>query len=135
MAGYSPNPLLRKLGIRAGYCIQVFNEPETYWDDLGPLPEQVEGSEEQGHANIDFIHFFTKSAKEMKERFPILKTSIKKDGMIWISWPKKASKVPTDMSDGVVRDFGLAIGLVDVKVCAVDEVWSGLKFMYRVKDR
>lgn len=135
MAGYSPNPLLKKLGIKAGYHIQVFNEPETYWDNLGPLPEQVEGSDEEGLGNIDFIHFFTKSAEEMRERFPTLKTSIKKDGMIWISWPKKASKVPTDMSDGVVRDFGLAIGLVDVKVCAVDEVWSGLKFMYRVKDR
>ena len=135
MAGYSPNPLLRKLGIKAGYRIQVFQEPDNYWDDLGPLPDDVEGVADEGNADVDFVHFFTKSADDMKARFPTLKSSIKKTGMIWISWPKKASKVPTDMSDMVVRNYGLEIGLVDVKVCAVDEVWSGLKFMYRVKDR
>jgi len=135
MAGYSPNPLLRKLGIKEGYRIQVFNEPETYWDDLGPLPDAVEGVDEEGQGDLDFIHFFSKSADEMNERLPILKSSLKKTGMLWISWPKKASKVPTDMGDMVVRNAGLDIGLVDVKVCAVDEIWSGLKFMYRIKDR
>ena len=135
MAGYSPNPLLRKLGIKAGYAIQIFNEPDTYWDDLGPLPDDVEGVDEASPESIDFIHFFTKSADELTEQIDVLKSSIKKTGMIWISWPKKASKVPTDLTDMVVRNTGLAAGLVDVKVCAVDEVWSGLKFMYRVKDR
>ena len=135
MAGYSPNPLLHKLGIKEGYRIQIYHEPDTYWDDLGPLPDGVEGVDEEGNADIDFIHFFSKSADEMLERLPTLKSSIKKTGMIWISWPKKASKVPTDMSDMVVRNAGLEAGLVDTKVCAVDEIWSGLKFMYRVKDR
>lgn len=135
MAGYSPNPLLKKLGIKENYRIQIFNEPENYWDDLGPLPEGVEGVEQEGQEDVDFIHFFTKSADEMKERLPTLKASLKKTGMLWISWPKKASKVPTDMGDMIVRNTGLDAGLVDVKVCAVDEVWSGLKFMYRVKDR
>lgn len=135
MAGYSPNPLLKKLGIKAGYSIQVFNEPDNYWDDLGPLPDDVEGVDEATEASLDFVHFFTKSADELRAQILPLKASIKKTGMIWISWPKKASKVPTDVTDMVVRNTGLEAGLVDVKVCAVDEVWSGLKFMYRVKDR
>lgn len=135
MAGYSPNPLLRKLGIKAGHRIQVFNEPDNYWDDLGPLPENIEGVDEAAPESLDFIHFFTKSAAELKNEIDSLKSRVKKTGMIWISWPKKASKVPTDVTDMVVRNIGLEAGLVDVKVCAVDEVWSGLKFMYRVKDR
>lgn len=135
MAGYSPNPLLKKLGIKENYRIQVFNAPESYWKDLGPLPENVEGVEAAGSEEIDFIHFFTKSADEMRNEIHTLKAHLKKSGMLWISWPKKASKVPTDMSDGIVRSTGLEAGLVDVKVCAVDEIWSGLKFMYRIKDR
>lgn len=135
MAGYSPNPLLKKLGIKENFRIQVFNAPDSYWEDLGPLPENVEGVDDAALEEIDFIHFFTKSADEMKGQIASLKASLKKTGMLWISWPKKASKVPTDMSDGIVRNTGLEAGLVDVKVCAVDEVWSGLKFMYRIKDR
>ena len=135
MAGYSPNPLLKKLGIKAGYTIQVFNEPDNYWDDLGPLPDEVEGVDDPEAGSVDFVHFFTKSADELKAQILLLKASIKKTGMIWISWPKKASKVPTDVTDMVVRKTGLEAGLVDVKVCAVDEGWSGLKFMYRVQDR
>jgi hypothetical protein len=135
MAGYSPNPLLKKLGIKEHFKIQVFNAPDNYWEDLGPLPANVEGVEKADEEEIDFIHFFTKSADEMKREIGTLKASLKKTGMLWISWPKKASKVPTDMSDGIVRSTGLDAGLVDVKVCAVDDVWSGLKFMYRIKDR
>ncbi|HNP06444.1 MAG TPA: hypothetical protein PKN99_02405 [Cyclobacteriaceae bacterium] len=83
----------------------------------------------------DFIHLFVKEKKRFGREFLKLKTELKKDGMLWVSWPKKSSKVASDLDENIIRDYGLANGLVDVKVCAVDEVWSGLKFMYRVKDR
>lgn len=84
---------------------------------------------------IDFIHFFTRAAAELESRFPQLKAALAFDGMLWVSWPKKASKVNSDLDENVVREVGLRNGLVDVKVAAVDEVWSGLKFVYRLEDR
>ena len=86
-------------------------------------------------ANIDFIHLFTNSVKELETKLPLLKEQIKKDGMIWVSWYKKSSGRATELSDNVVRDTALAIDLVDVKVCAVDEDWSGLKLVFRIKNR
>jgi len=86
-------------------------------------------------AEVDFIHVFVKESKVFQKEFLYCKKHLKKTGMLWISWPKKASKVATDLDENVIRDFGLEAGLVDVKVCAVDEVWSGLKFMFRLKDR
>ncbi len=123
LAGYSGTPLLQKLGIKAGMGTHLVNAPADY-----PLREA-------GTAPYDFIHFFTKEKKELLKKFPELKKKLSHSGMLWISWPKGASKVPTDLNDNVVREIGLAKGLVDVKVCAVDELWSGLKFVYRLKDR
>jgi hypothetical protein len=131
MAGYSPKPLLQKLGIKSGIKILVINAPEQYWKDLGPLPTGVEKSEKLA----DFIHFFSKDKTEYQKRLPEFKKRLKPTGMLWVSWPKKASKVATNLDEKEVRDFALKNGLVDIKVCAVDETWSGLKLVIPVKDR
>lgn len=134
MAGYSATPLLKKLGIKPGFHLFIHNPPKAYFDWLSPLPEdvQVKASLKGG---LDFIHIFTKEKKEFEAQFLKAVKCLKKAGMLWISWPKKASKVETDLDENIIRDFGLKNGLVDVKVCAVDDVWSGLKFVIRVKDR
>ena len=133
-AGYSGTPLIKKLGIKAGMSVCFVNAPEHYPDLLGALPDDVTvvGSVE---ADLDFIHFFTKDRAELEAHFAELKAGISYSGLIWISWPKQASKVPTDLNENVVREIGLANGLVDVKVAAIDAVWSGLKFVYRLEDR
>lgn len=134
-AGYSKTPLIRKLGIKPGFNIHIIDAPEGYLTDtLGPLPEAVT-QHAALVAELDFIHAFTKQRVVLEAHFDDWKAHLAKTGMLWISWPKKASKVPTDLDGNIVREFGLAHGLVDVKVCAVDAVWSGLKFVYRVKDR
>ncbi len=134
-AGYSKRPLSQKLGIKPNFKIFLASNPEDYLEKLAPIPKGVVFAENIAGGNFDFIHFFTKDQADFKTQFPALKKSIKKNGMIWISWPKKASKVVTDVDESVVRLTGLENGLVDVKICAVDEVWSGLKFVYRLKDR
>lgn len=133
-AGYSQRPLIQKLGIKPGAQIAILNAPETYAALLGPLPPGVV-RQPRLVEGLDFIHFFTKSADELKSQFPQLKAALAKNGMLWISWPKKSSKVVTDLDENLIRDFGLAEGLVDVKVAAIDSIWSGLKFVYRVRDR
>lgn len=133
MAGYSGTPLLKKLGIKPGYSMIVINEPSAYWEWLAPLPEDALVNVKKGEA--DFIHLFVKERKIFEKEFIKNKKRMKKDGMFWISWPKKSSKVASDLDETIIRDFGLKNGLVDVKVCAVDETWSGLKFMFRLKDR
>ena len=85
--------------------------------------------------HVDFVHLFLLQRKAFEKEFIFFKKNLKKDGMMWISWPKRASKVPTDLDENIIREFGLANSLVDVKVCAVDKVWSGLKFVYRTQDR
>lgn len=132
MAGYSQTPLVKKLGLKKGYKLVLINQPDYYFNLLDDLPD-VRLADENEQA--DFLHFFTKDIKELKEQLPVLKSRMKKDGTLWVSWPKKASKVPTTVDESLVRAAGLATGLVDVKICAVDEIWSGLKFMYRTKDR
>lgn len=134
-AGYSENPLVKKLGIKSGFNAYAVNYPDHYPELLKELPEAVEFLEEPIVGKMDFVHFFVKEASELHEQLPRLKALLTKSGMLWISWPKKASKVPTDVTDHVVRTAGLGAGLVDVKVCAVDKVWSGLKFVYRIMDR
>lgn len=134
MAGYSGTPLIQKLGIKAGFQIHVANEPKAYWDWISPLPEKV-AAKKAGSKDLDFIHLFVTQRKEYEKEVLRHKRSLKPDGMIWISWPKKSSKVPSDMDENVVRDFALKNGLVDIKVCAVDEVWSGLKLVIPVKER
>lgn len=133
-AGYSQRSLVEKLGIKAGQRIALLHAPPAYADWLGPLPAGV--SQVQTLATgLDFVHFFTTSRAELLAYFPDLKAAIVTNGMIWISWPKKAAKMATDLDENVVREIGLAIGLVDVKVAAIDPIWSGLKFVYRKADR
>jgi hypothetical protein len=134
MAGYSKTPLARKLGIKPGHKIALLNAPENYDQTLGDLPENV-AVVDTDQNSLDVIQFFTTSAGELDARFPILRGGLKPDGALWISWPKRSSKIPTDLNENVVREIGLKHGLVDVKVCAVDELWSGLKFVYRLEDR
>lgn len=133
MAGYSGTPLIKKLGIVEGMRLSVLNAPIEFWKEIGKVPEvEALGVPTKG---MDFILYFASNKKDLKREFKKLAKTIKKNAMIWISWPKKASKVTTDLDEGVVRELGLAAGLVDVKVCAITEKWSGLKFVYRTKDR
>jgi hypothetical protein len=134
MAGYSETPLIKKLGIKSGSSIFVHQAPEAYFDWLGPLPNKVT-IKKKVTGQLDFIHLFVKDEKSFHQAFVKAQKVLKKDGMLWVSWPKKSSGVVTDLDENVIRNFGLQEGLVDVKVCAVDDVWSGLKFVVRVKDR
>jgi hypothetical protein len=133
-AGYSGTPLAKKLGIREGFVIRLINAPAYYFDLFTDLPQQI--SIQTGNkTEKDFIHFFTKDENEYTRLLPALKNEIKPHGMIWVSWPKKTSKVVTDVTEDLVRNYALKTGLVDIKVCAVDETWSGLKLVIPVKDR
>lgn len=128
MAGYSGTPLIKKLGIKEGMRIAFLYAPDSYRSLLGPLPAAID---EQSDDKLDFIHAFFTDRTDFELEIPELLSAIARDGMIWISWPKKASKVPTTMTEDIIREVALPMGLVDVKVCAVDEVWSGLKLMIR----
>lgn len=134
LAGYSGTPLAKKLGIKGDFHIDLINAPEYYLCLFTDLPANLY-FENDKDAKLDLIHFFTKSQKEYKSLLPQLKNHIKSNGAIWISWPKKSSKVPTDITEDIIRGFALQTGLVDIKVCAVDEIWSGLKLVIPVKDR
>lgn len=135
MAGYSATPLIKKLGIKPGFSLRIKNEPPDYWNWMSPLPENIKVLSRPKKEAADFIHLFVKDRKKFEIEFLKLKAELKKDGMLWVSWPKKSAKVASDLDENIIRNYGLVKGLVDVKVCAVDETWSGLKFMYRVKDR
>ena len=133
MAGYSKTPLIQKLGIKPGFRVCFLNAPPDYAKSLHlPL-----GVEPLAHPKLpmDFIQGFFKDKKTYEKSLPGLKKVLAPNGMIWVCWPKAASKVPTDLTESGVRNFGLKSGLVDIKVCAVDEIWSGLKFVIPVKDR
>lgn len=133
-AGYSGTPLEKKLGLKSGFVIRLINPPDYYFELFQAFPPDID-IQSDVHSPKDFIHFFTKEATELEDKLPRLKQEIKVNGMIWISWPKKASQVPTDITEDTIRGAALAIGLVDVKVCAVDNIWSGLKLVIPVKDR
>ena len=129
-------PLIKKLGIKAGFRLILQDPLDNYYELLGPLPEDVEEVDPQSdQEQVDFIHFFAYSFSELEAQLPPLKARLKANAMLWISWPKKASKIETDLNRDLIREYGLAAGLVDVKVCAIDEDWSGLKFVYRTNDR
>lgn len=134
-SGYSGTPLLRKLGIKAGYRCFVHNPIDHYFDLLFEIPETAEFEHDQPTGEYDFIHSFTNDRGELRNIFRLLKPYLKMNGIFWISWPKGSSKLPKDINENDVRAVGLSAGLVDVKVCAVDKDWSGLKFMYRKEDR
>ena len=133
-SGYSGKPLIVKLGIKEGFTIFAMNQPENYFDILGELPGEV-SVKSRLSGEMDFIHFFTKDKKELSSNLLNLKKHLNKNGMLWVSWPKKSSKIPTDITEDTIREIALPKGLVDIKVCAIDENWSGLKLVYRLKDR
>ena len=130
-AGYSTRSLRDKLGIKVGATVAIIDAPAEY----ASLTELTQFDTELDQEFYDFLHFFTSSRLGLGHVFPVLAKRLKSDGLLWISWPKQSSGVQTDLTENVVREIGLANGLVDVKVAAIDEVWSGLKFVYRLKDR
>jgi hypothetical protein len=134
MAGYSQRSLADKLGIKPGTVVTALSPPPAYLTLLKPVPADVTFVSRLGK-RARFIHCFVTRRAELEREFPALARGLADDGMAWISWPKKAAKVETDLTEDVVRALGLRAGLVDVKVCAVDEVWSGLKFVRRLADR
>ena len=135
MAGYSGTPLVKKLGFKEGFRAGFVNPPKGFQKELAPLPNGVGISVDSLTKPLDLIILFADSEKMLKREFSRLARKLTQSGMLWIAWPKKASGVSTDLSENIIRDIGLDAGLVDVKVCAVNEVWSGLKFVYRLKDR
>jgi len=135
MAGYSGTRLAKKLGFKEGFRVGFVNPPRGFQQELGSLPSGVKISVVRLPKPLDLILFFADSQQILKREFPKLAQKLGKNGMLWIAWPKKASGVATDLSDNSVRKIGLDAGLVDVKVCAVNDIWSGLKFVYRLEDR
>ena len=133
MAGYSGTPLVKKLGIKSGFNVALINAPRDFARHLD-LPANVTINLKT-RKPLDFALLFVKSEKELTVGFSEYAARLTPAGMLWVSWPKKSSGVITDLSETNVRTIGLAAGLVDVKICAVDDVWSGLKFVFRLKDR
>jgi hypothetical protein len=134
VAGYSGTVLARKLGIKPGARVALVRAPDGFEETLDPLPDGVR-VRTQARASQDVVLFFATRRAELERRFDGLANAVAPSGGLWIAWPKRTSNVATDLRESVVRDVGLAHGLVDNKVCAVDEVWSGLRFVYRLKDR
>ncbi len=136
MAGYSSTPLAKKLGITEASRVALVGAPAGFRRTLGKLPGAVELRWDlRGGGDQDVIVFFTTRAAELRRRFPAIARRMAQSGGFWVAWPKRASGVPTDVGDGVVRKIGLGAGLVDNKICAIDETWSGLRFVYRLRDR
>ena len=133
MAGYSGTPLVKKLGIKPADRLSLVNAPGDFGGELDGLPADVKMVSERSEAEVAIV--FAKSMAEFKKRFQAATKSMTTDGMVWAAWPKKASGIQTDLSESNIREFGLGIGVVDVKVCAIDDTWSGLKFVIPVKDR
>lgn len=133
-SGYSGTPLAQKLGIKENFKVRFINQPDHYFNLFSDLPPAIKHINDS-KTKKDFIHYFTKEAKALQKDIVSLRNQIEPNGMIWISWPKKASKIPCDITEDIIRAIALKNGLVDVKVCAVDEVWSGLKLVIPVKNR
>ena len=134
MAGYSETPLAKKLGIKENSQIALVGAPNNFRDELGPLPDGA-AIVPQTRKSLDLILLFVTRKADLLNQFTVLAQRLPAAGIIWVAWPKKASGVPTDLNFDVVQKHGLAEGLVDTKICAVNEIWSGLKFVYRLKDR
>jgi hypothetical protein len=134
MTGYSETPLTKKLGIKENYRVAILNAPQGFSETLGALAPGVQLLKTVKKP-LDLILFFTKSHAQLTRRIAELAGRLPANGMLWIAYPKKASGVPTDLNFDLVQSLGLEAGLVDTKICAIDEVWSGLKFVYRLKDR
>lgn len=134
MAGYSGTPLPKKLGIKDGFVVALPGVPADVKKELGDAFRGCHVVDAAGK-DLDFVHLFVKTQAELKKNFGSWAKRLQPAGILWVSWPKKSSGVASDLDENRVREIGLAAGLVDVKVCAVNEVWSGLKFVIRVKDR
>jgi hypothetical protein len=134
MAGYSGTPLPKKLGIKENFRIGLVNPPKSFRPQLGELPPKARIVSSLT-APLDLVVLFVYREKTLAVRFPDLAEKLSTNGMIWVAWPKKSSGVKTDLTFDNVQRIGLECGLVDVKICAIDEIWSGLKFVYRTKDR
>ncbi len=134
MAGYSTTPLIKKLGIKENFRVGFARAPQEFITVLGSLPANVRIISSLT-APLDLVVLFVTQEKVLLRRFPALTDKLGSSGMIWVAWPKKSSGVKTDLKFENVQRIGLDCGLVDVKICAIDDIWSGLKFVYRVKDR
>jgi hypothetical protein len=134
MAGYSGTPLPQKLGIKPGMIVVAIDAPENYRKLLGEIPSGVNFAT-RPVGNTKFVHIFVKERRTLQTQLQTLRRKIAEDAAVWVSWPKKSSGVPTDVTENVIRAVALPIGFVDIKVCAVDDVWSGLKLMIRKENR
>ncbi len=132
--GYSGTPLAKKLGIKENFLVVTYNAPNDYSDLVAPLPEGVT-IKDTAASNADLIHLFINSRDELLSKLAECARLIKQNGSIWVSWYKKAAKLPTEITEDTVREAAFPLGLVDVKVCAVDEKWSGLKLVIRKENR
>jgi len=130
--GYSGTPLVKKLGIKPDARIQFVSAPKNFAALVGPPPD---GARVQRDGTLDFAILFVKRLDDLMKQFAGLRDRLETNGMLWVAWPKRTSGVTTDLNEAVVRDYGLRAGLVDVKICAIDDTWSGLKFVRRLKDR
>lgn len=132
MAGYSKTPLHKKLGLKPEVKAVCINAPDQYLELLGEGASLAEWSDNvEDIRGANFVHLFTANRRELEIVLKAARHKIQKDGMVWVSWPKKASKIPSEISEDTIREVALPLGLVDIKVCAVDEIWSGLKLVIR----
>jgi hypothetical protein len=130
MAGYSGTPLVKKLGIKSGSEVLLVGAPDRYRHLLDPLPPAVRFVSRLS-SSTDVIHFFSAQRTELEKALSAFRAKMNPAAAVWVSWPKKSSRVPTDITEDTVREVALPMGLVDVKVCAVDDIWSGLKLVIR----
>jgi hypothetical protein len=131
MAGYSGTPLAKKLGIKPGTTLLLLNPPDDYRELLAPIPDDVFFVAKPGKSGCDIVHLFVTSLAELDRDLPKARKALDVDGALWVSWYKQAAKIPTDVTEGHIREHALRGDLVDVKVCAVSDVWSGLKLIVR----
>lgn len=134
MAGYSGKALVQKIGLKPGHRLALAGEPDGFIKELAPLPDGVVIAS-GGKTPLDCVILFADEARTLESRLARWANRLAPAGMLWIAWPKKASKVATDVTEALVRNTGLGVGLVDIKICAVNDIWSGLKFVRRLKDR
>ena len=130
MIGYSGTPLAKKLGIKAGSQMLLVGAPDQYVVLLEPLPEGVQFGTQLSEAT-DIVQIFAISRDELQQQLASYRNQLKPNGVVWVSWPKKSARVPTDITEDIIRDIALPLGYVDIKVCAVNEIWSGLKLVIR----
>jgi hypothetical protein len=130
MSGYSGAPLAKKLGIKPGSRLLLIGAPDQYISLLAPLPEGVQFEQQLTEAT-DIVQIFSTQRIQLEQLLESFRATLKPTGAVWVSWPKKSARVPTDITEDIIRDIALPLGFVDIKICAVNEVWSGLKLVIR----